>query len=67
MLGGGATIYLACEDYPAPCDNELGARFRLDDGGEFLASPPATGEYAGLSIFADPGNTRSNTCSAPST
>ena len=55
----GVTIYLACSDYPAPCDNELGARFRLDDGGRFLASPPASGEYAGLSIFADRGNTRS--------
>jgi hypothetical protein len=57
--GDGATIYLACSDYPAPCDNELGARFRLDDGGQFDASPPASGEYAGLSIFADRGNTRS--------
>jgi hypothetical protein len=57
--GDGVTIYLACEDYPVPCDNELGARFRLDDGGQFLASPPASGEYAGLSIFADRGNTRS--------
>jgi Putative Flp pilus-assembly TadE/G-like len=59
LEGDGATIYLACSDYPAPCDNELGARFRLDDGGQFRASPPASGDYAGLSIFADPGNTRS--------
>ena len=59
LRGDGATIYLACSDYPAPCDNELGARFRLDDGGRFQASPPASGEYAGLSIFADRGNTRS--------
>jgi hypothetical protein len=57
--GDGATIYLACEDYPTPCDNEPGARFQLDDGGRFLASPPASGEYAGLSIFADRGNTTS--------
>ena len=57
--GDGVTIYLACSDYPAPCDNELGARFRLDDGGQFLAGPPASGDYAGLSIFADRGNTRS--------
>ena len=57
--GDGVTIYLACSDYPAPCDNELGARFRLDDDGQFQASPPASGEYAGLSIFADRGNTRS--------
>jgi hypothetical protein len=57
--GDGVTIYLACSDYPVPCDNELGARFRLDDGSQFQASPPASGEYAGLSIFADRGNTRS--------
>jgi Putative Flp pilus-assembly TadE/G-like len=57
--GDGVTIYLACGDYPIRCDNELGARFRLDDGGQFRASPPASGDYAGLSIFADPGNTRS--------
>jgi hypothetical protein len=56
---GGVTIYLACEDYPTPCDGDAGSRFRLDDGGEFAASPPSTGEYAGLSIFSDPGNTRS--------
>ena len=59
LEGDGATIYLACSDYPAPCDNELGARFRLDDGSQFQASPPASGDYAGLSIFADRGNTRS--------
>jgi Putative Flp pilus-assembly TadE/G-like len=63
--GDGVTIYLTCDSYPRPCDNEDGARFQLDDGasfqledgGRFLASPPATAEYAGLSIFADRGNT----------
>jgi hypothetical protein len=58
--GDGATIYLACEDYPAPCDGAAGTRFRLDPLSEFDVSPPASGEeYAGLSVFADPGNTRS--------
>jgi hypothetical protein len=55
--GNGVTIYLACQNYPTPCAGG-GARFRLENGGEFEVSPPATGEYAGLSIFADPGNTR---------
>ena len=56
----GATIYLACEDYPIPCDGDAGTRFRLDAGSEFVANPPpATDTYAGLSVFADPGNTRS--------
>ncbi len=43
--------------YPAPCSGS-GARFRVEDDGRFLATPPTGGEYAGLSIFADRGNTR---------
>jgi hypothetical protein len=59
--GDGATIYLACEDYPAPCSGG-GARFLVEDGGRFevgLPTTPTTRGYAGLSIFADKGNTRS--------
>jgi len=55
--GDGATIYLACPGYPTPCTGP-GARFRLENGGEFDVDPPTTGDYAGLSIFADKGNTR---------
>jgi Putative Flp pilus-assembly TadE/G-like len=55
--GTGATIFLACGGYPTPCGGG-GARFRLENDGEFVVSPPTTGEYAGLSIFADKGNTR---------
>jgi hypothetical protein len=55
--GDGVTIYLACTSYPAPCSGS-GARFRVEDSGRFQASPPTSGEYAGLSIFADRGNTR---------
>ena len=57
VVGDGVTIYLACGAYPTPCGGG-GARFRLENGGDFQVSPPTTGEYAGLSIFADPGNTR---------
>jgi hypothetical protein len=56
VVGNGATIYLACEDYPTPCGGG-GAGFRLEPGGQLQVSPPTTGEYAGLSIFADKGNT----------
>jgi hypothetical protein len=55
--GDGVTIYLACSGYPAPCSG-LGARFRVENNGRFLASPATSGDYAGLSIFADRGNTR---------
>jgi hypothetical protein len=54
---GGATIYLACGGYPASCSGN-GARFRVEDDGRFQADPPDSGPYAGLSIFAAPGNTR---------
>ena len=54
---GGATVYLACSTYPAPCSGN-GARFRVEDDGQFEADPPDSGPYAGLSIFAAPGNTR---------
>jgi hypothetical protein len=56
--GDGVTIYLGCTNYPAPCSGS-GARFRVEDSGQFEADPPTDGEYAGLSIFADRGNTRS--------
>ena len=55
--GDGVTIYLACAGYPSQCSGS-GARFRVREGGRFLATPPTSGEYAGLSIFADRGNTR---------
>jgi Putative Flp pilus-assembly TadE/G-like len=58
VVGNGATIYLACASYPAPCSGG-GATFRLEPGGQFLASPPTAGDpYAGVSIFSDRGNTR---------
>jgi hypothetical protein len=57
VTGNGVTIYLACSGYPTPCSG-LGARFRVREGGGYQAGPPTTGQYAGLSIFADPGNTR---------
>jgi Putative Flp pilus-assembly TadE/G-like len=56
--GAGATIYLACEDYPTPCAGG-GARFRVDATGEYEVDPPAAGDYAGVSVFADRGNTTS--------
>jgi hypothetical protein len=56
--GDGAMIYLACEDYPEPCDGG-GARFRVDRLGRFEVDPPVDGDHAGVSVFADRGNTTS--------
>jgi hypothetical protein len=57
VVGDGVTIYLACDGYPSPCSGG-GATIRLENGSDFQVDPPTTGEYAGLSIFADQGNTR---------
>jgi hypothetical protein len=57
VTGDGVTIYLACGSYPTPCTGG-GATIRLENGSDFQVDPPATGEYAGLSIFGDKGNTR---------
>ena len=56
--GAGTMIYLACEDYPVPCDGG-GARFRVDATGEFGVDAPVDGDYAGVSVYADRGNTTS--------
>jgi hypothetical protein len=63
---GNGAIYLACDSYPAPCAG-LGTRFRLENLGVFEARPPTRGAYAGLSIFAAPGNTRSVRLQGPVT
>jgi putative Flp pilus-assembly TadE/G-like protein len=65
VAGNGATIYLACRNYPVPCAGG-GTRFRLENGGQFeVGLPTADDPYPGLSIFAAPGNTRSIVLQAP--
>jgi hypothetical protein len=54
--GDGVTVYLACSGYPLPCSG-AGAGFELAQNGRYQATPPTSGDYAGLSIFYDRGNT----------
>jgi hypothetical protein len=56
VVGDGVTVYLACSGYPAPCAGP-GAPLTLAVNGHYLANPPVSGEYAGLAIFSDRGNT----------
>jgi hypothetical protein len=56
LVGSGVTIYLACADYPNPCSGS-GARFSQSSSGQYLATPPITGPYQGLAVFADRANT----------
>jgi Putative Flp pilus-assembly TadE/G-like len=56
VAGSGVTVYLACSSYPAPCAGP-GAPLSLALNGRYLASAPTSGEYAGLTLFSDRGNT----------
>jgi hypothetical protein len=56
VLGDGVTIYLACDGYPTPCSG-AGAAFSQTGNGQYLATPPITGPYQGLALFADRANT----------
>jgi Putative Flp pilus-assembly TadE/G-like len=56
VVGDGVTVYLACSGFPATCAGP-GAPFTLALNGRYLATPPSSGDYAGLAIFSDRGNT----------
>jgi hypothetical protein len=56
VVGNGVTIYLACSSYPTPCAGP-GAPLSLALDGHYGARAPTSGEYAGLAIFSDRGNT----------
>jgi Putative Flp pilus-assembly TadE/G-like len=56
VVGDAVTVYLACSGYPTPCAGP-GAPLTLTVNGRYLATPPSDGEYAGLAIFSDRGNT----------
>jgi hypothetical protein len=59
--GSGVILYLACSGYPTAClSGADGAAINMTSGSLSL-SPPTTGTYAGLTVFADRGN------AAPST
>ena len=63
LTGAGVTIYLACAGYPAACaGGASGAAFNLT-GGATTLSPPLTGTYAGLTVFADRNNNAATTIS----
>jgi hypothetical protein len=56
LSGSGVTIFLACAAYPTPCvSGATGASISLTTGSITL-TPPSTGSYAGLTVFADRGN-----------
>jgi len=60
ISGSGVMIYLACSVYPAPCPaGTSGAAFDIT-GGSLNLSPPTSGTYAGMTVFADRNNVAPN-------
>jgi hypothetical protein len=60
ISGSGVMIYLACSTYPTACPaGGSGALFDLT-GGTLTLSPPTSGTYSGMTVFADRNNGASN-------
>lgn len=54
ISANGATVYFACESYPAPCESgEEGASFLMSGGTSVSWSAPSSGAYNGVSVFFD--------------
>jgi hypothetical protein len=62
--GAGVTIFLGCSGYPTACPATTNGAFIRVASGSLTLSPPASGTYAGLTVFADRNNTGSDTFSA---
>jgi len=55
VQGTAVTLYLTCNDYPAPCTT-FGAGFTLISSARYTATAPTTGPYANLTLFSDRAN-----------
>jgi len=66
MTGSGVMIYLACSGYPTACPaGGSGAAFNLT-GGSLTLSPPTSGGYSGMTVFADRNNGATSVFANPS-
>jgi Flp pilus assembly protein TadG len=62
VTGSGVMLYLACSSYPAPCaSGQSGGSIQQDGGSTLQLSPPTSGTYSGLTVFADRNNSATNT------
>ena len=62
LTGNGVTLYLACASYPTPCSSggQAGGSISLGGNGTFSLAGPTSGNYQGLTVFADRNNTSSS-------
>lgn len=61
LTANGVTLYFACAAYPNPClTGQSGASFSITGNGATSISPPTSGAFQGLAIFADRNNATSS-------
>jgi hypothetical protein len=62
LSGSGVTLYFTCGGYsasdPAPCGGSAGAGLTENGNATVDLGPPASGAYAGLTLFYDRGDTQ---------
>ena len=62
LQGDGVTLYMACSQYPLPCDpGQVGAGIKATGNGAMRLTGPESGTYKGLVIFADRNNAATQT------
>jgi len=62
--GAGVTLFFGCASYPTAClVGQFGGHVTMSSGSLTL-SPPASGTYFGLTVFADRNNVAANTFSS---
>lgn len=61
LTANGVTLYFACSAYPTPCaPGQAGASFSITGNGGTGITPPTSGPFQGLAIFADRNNAASS-------
>jgi hypothetical protein len=63
VTGSGVTLYMACATYPTACAVGGSGGSVSMTSGSLTLSPPTSGTYAGLTLFADRANLASSTFS----
>ena len=56
ITGTGVMVYLACSGYPTACPAATSGAAIALTGGALNLSPPTSGTYAGMTVFADRNN-----------
>jgi Putative Flp pilus-assembly TadE/G-like len=64
VIGAGVTIFEACTTYPTACGSGVAGGNISVTSGTLTLSPPASGTYFGLTVFADRNDTSWNSFSA---